>query len=112
MVCILLQYSIRVTHNCGLCGHFWEVHSARILNWYPFFYFQKQISRIDEEFDFVLLSERFEESMVLLASKLCWPLDLVKSLKVNARKEAYKVCIYRGIPKVVQILIFYFFVEG
>jgi len=52
---------------------------------------EKQISRIDQEFDFVLLSERFEESMVLLASKLCWPLDLVKSLKVNARKEAYKV---------------------
>ena len=78
----------------GYVGIFGDVHSARILNWYPFFFFQKQISRIDEEFDFVLLSERFEESMVLLASKLCWPLDLVKSLKVNARKEAYKVCIY------------------
>ena len=48
--------------------------------------------------------------MVLLASKLCWPLDLVKSLKVNARKEAYKVCIYWGSQKVVHILIF--FVEG
>ena len=56
--------------------------------------FQKQISQVDQEFNFVLLSERFEESMVLLASKLCWPLDMVKSLKVNARKEAYKVCCY------------------
>ena len=48
----------------------------------------------------MLLAERFEESMVLLASKLCWPLDLVKSLKVNARKEAYKVSIIPvGIAK-------------
>ena len=57
---------------------------------------QKQILRLEKEFDLVLLAERFEESMVLLASKLCWPLDLVKSLRVNARKEAYKVIEFCG----------------
>ena len=55
------------------------------------FIFQKRIQELDREFDLVLLADKFEESMVLLASKLCWPLEWVKSLKVNARKEAYKV---------------------
>ena len=35
----------------------------------------------------------FDESMVLLADKLCWPLDYVKSFKLNARKSAYKVTL-------------------
>ena len=42
-------------------------------------------------FHLVMLAERFEESMVLLASHLCWPLDNVKTFRVNARKEAFKV---------------------
>ena len=31
--------------------------------------------------------------MVLLANKLCWPLDYVKSFKLNARKPASKVIL-------------------
>lgn len=38
-----------------------------------------------------MLADRFDESMVLLAQLLCWPLDHVKSLKLNARKAAFKV---------------------
>ena len=39
----------------------------------------------------MLLAEQFDESMVLLASKLCWPLEFVISLKINARKKSEKV---------------------
>ena len=52
---------------------------------------QKRIQDLGKELDFVLLAERFDESMVLLASKLCWPLEFVRSLKINARKKSFKV---------------------
>jgi hypothetical protein len=39
----------------------------------------------------VMIAERFDESMVLLADVLCWPLEKVVSLKVNARKPQLKV---------------------
>ena len=58
------------------------------------FSFQARVQKLDKEFDLVLLSERFEESMVLLAATLCWPLDYVKSFRINARKAAFKVCLY------------------
>jgi hypothetical protein len=38
-----------------------------------------------------MIAERFDESMVLLADLLCWPLEKVTSLKVNARKPHLKV---------------------
>ena len=53
--------------------------------------FIERIKELEKEFDLVLFSEMFDESMVLLANKLCWPLDYVKSFKLNARKDAYKV---------------------
>ena len=31
--------------------------------------------------------------MVLLANKLCWPLDYVKSFKLNARKNSTKITL-------------------
>ena len=40
-----------------------------------------------------MIAERFDESMVLLADLLCWPLEKVVSLKVNARKPELKVSI-------------------
>lgn len=54
-------------------------------------YLQKKIKELDKDFDLVLLAENFQESMVLLAHELCWPLDYVKSFKLNARKADYKV---------------------
>ena len=42
----------------------------------------------------MLLAEQFDESMVLLASKLCWPLEFVISLKINARKKSEKVKLF------------------
>ena len=41
----------------------------------------------------VLISEDFDKSMVLLANKLCWPLDHVKSFKLNARKNSTKITL-------------------
>ena len=38
----------------------------------------------------MLITEKFDESMVLLANKLCWPLEYVKSFKLNARKSSTK----------------------
>ena len=40
-----------------------------------------------------MISERFDESMVLMADLLCWPLEKVTSLKVNARKPHLKVSL-------------------
>ena len=41
----------------------------------------------DEHFDLVMISERMDESMVLVADALCVPLEDVTSLKNNARKK-------------------------
>ena len=54
---------------------------------------QEKIKEIDDDFDLVLISEDFDKSMVLLANKLCWPLDYVKSFKLNARKNSTKITL-------------------
>jgi len=61
-----------------------------------------RIQKLDKEFDFIMLAERFEESMVLLADKLCWPLDNVKTFRINARKEAFKVHLSPEEIKILQ----------
>ena len=49
---------------------------------------QASISRdVDQHFDLVMLSERMDESMVLMADALCLPLEEVTSLKNNVRKK-------------------------
>ena len=45
-----------------------------------------KINDLDKQFDFVLLAEHFDESLVLLARLLCWDLSEVRYLKQNARK--------------------------
>ena len=51
-------------------------------------YNQASISRdVDQHFDLVMLSERMDESMVLMADVLCLPLEEVTSLKNNVRKK-------------------------
>ena len=42
---------------------------------------------MDEHFDLVMISERMDESMVLVADALCLPLEDIISLKNNARKK-------------------------
>ncbi|KAL4631384.1 galactose-3-O-sulfotransferase 4 isoform X2 [Arapaima gigas] len=42
---------------------------------------------VRKAFNLILLSEYFDESMVLLRHALCWPLDSVVSFSLNARKQ-------------------------
>jgi len=51
---------------------------------------EKFIQEMERSFHLVMISERFEESMVLLADLLCWPLEKVASFKVNVRKSELK----------------------
>lgn len=47
---------------------------------------QDQIQQLDDQFNLVLIAERMEESLVLLADRLCWPLEYVTHLDLNVRK--------------------------
>jgi len=47
-----------------------------------------RIKELDDEFDFVLLAEHFDESLVILARKLCWDLEEVRYLRQNSRKAS------------------------
>jgi len=43
------------------------------------------IAMMDDQFDLVMISEYMEASMVLMADIMCWPLEEVTFLKLNAR---------------------------
>ena len=58
----------------GLVGHI-KTSRPYCVHTYPYLFFQDRIKEMEKEFDLVLFSEMFDESMVLLADKLCWPLD-------------------------------------
>ncbi|XP_044211075.1 galactose-3-O-sulfotransferase 2 isoform X2 [Thunnus albacares] len=45
------------------------------------------IAAIERDFHLILISEYFDESMVLLKHALCWSLDDVVSFKLNSRSE-------------------------
>ncbi len=49
-----------------------------------------KIKEVDDRFELVMMMERFEESMVLLADVLCWPLEDVMYLKQNERMTQFK----------------------
>ena len=48
----------------------------------------EKINELDKQFDFVLIAEHFDESLVLLARMMCWDLRDVPSLAQNARKAS------------------------
>ena len=54
----------------------------------------KIASNVAQKFDLVLISEHFEESMVLMADLLCWPIEFVAGIKHNALPESKKVLSY------------------
>jgi hypothetical protein len=42
---------------------------------------QRMVQQIDKDFDLVMITERFEESLILLSRSLCWPLaNLTRSI--------------------------------
>lgn len=49
------------------------------------------ISRLEEQFDLVLLSDRMDESLILLRHLLCWPIDALTHLDRNVRKRELTV---------------------
>lgn len=56
------------------------------------FKINKRIEQLDKQFDLVMIAERMEESLILLADLLCWPLEHVKYLELNVRKpEKYVI---------------------
>ncbi|KPP58139.1 hypothetical protein Z043_124057 [Scleropages formosus] len=48
------------------------------------------ISLTEKFFDLILISEYFDESMILLKNALCWSLDDVVSFKLNSRSDKTK----------------------
>ena len=50
----------------------------------------QQLNVLDRQFDLVMIAERFDQSMVLLANELCWDLKQVVSLKLNIRSATSK----------------------
>ena len=55
---------------------------------------REKINHVKIEFDFVMIAEFFEESLVLLAHYLCWPLEFVVGVSHNVRKPDTKVVHY------------------
>ena len=49
-------------------------------------YIMDFIHKIEKQFGLVVIAERMEESLVLLADYLCWPLEYVTHLDLNKRK--------------------------
>ena len=49
---------------------------------------KQKVQEIDKSFDLVLIAEQFDQSLILLSDELCWPLQNVTSLKLNARKKS------------------------
>ncbi|XP_015216538.2 uncharacterized protein [Lepisosteus oculatus] len=50
-------------------------------------YTNLSITMIENTFDLILVSEYFDESMILLKNALCWKLDDVVSFKLNSRSN-------------------------
>ena len=48
---------------------------------------------IIKNFDFVMIAEQFDESMILLAEFLCWPLEDVAGFRNNALPANKKVTL-------------------
>lgn len=49
------------------------------------------IEQLDKQFELVLIAEKMEQSLILLADFLCWPLEYVTHLELNARKPEMNV---------------------
>jgi hypothetical protein len=51
------------------------------------------ILRLDQQFEFVLIAERMDESLILLADLFCWPIEWISHLNLNIRKPERKTSI-------------------
>ncbi|CAH0384251.1 unnamed protein product [Bemisia tabaci] len=62
------------------------------------------IHEIDRTFDLVLMTEYMEESLILLADLMKWPLKRVVFLKLNERKSTNKLALSAAQRKIVRKL--------
>lgn len=72
-------------------------HYARNLLWFDFgmdhnanfsgVLAKHGVAMIRQKFKLILVSEYFDQSMILLRHALCWPLDAVVSFSLNARQQ-------------------------
>ena len=49
----------------------------------------KLIESIEKDFDLVMITERMDESLILLRHLLCWPMENITSLVSDARNPKY-----------------------
>lgn len=63
---------------------------------------EKEIINIENYFDFIMIAENFDESIILLRHIFCWDLDDVISFTVNARMTPYKKKLSKEATKNLQ----------
>ena len=51
---------------------------------------ERKVREVEEQFELVMIMERFDESLVLLADHFCWPLEEVLYIKQNERLAELK----------------------
>lgn len=51
---------------------------------------KEHIHIIERDFDFVMIFEYFDASLVLLANEMCWPLEQMAYLPINTRHNSYR----------------------
>lgn len=54
------------------------------------------IAKIDKEFDYVMIAEHVEVSLVLLTNQMKWPLRYVSFLPINSRPRVGKYTLSRA----------------
>lgn len=62
----------------------------------------QHVARLQKEFHLVMISERLEESLILMADQLCWPLDRVTHLNLNVRKPKTVVKLLPDERKILE----------
>lgn len=50
----------------------------------------KHINMVEKDFDFVMIFEYFDASLVLLADLMCWPLEQMAYLPLNTRSDSLR----------------------
>ncbi|KAK3872941.1 hypothetical protein Pcinc_022014 [Petrolisthes cinctipes] len=62
----------------------------------------RMVREASDHFDLVMIAEKMEESLVLLAHLMCWPLSEVIVPKLNARSNKYHFNMSKEILNVLQ----------
>ena len=58
---------------------------------------ERWIADIDQEFDFILITERFDVSLAVLMIKFCWDIDDVVYIRLNRQVRLVFNMMMRGL---------------